>query len=85
MVTTLRIPIELKRRINRIAAKEARSAHSFMLEALARHAARAEKYAAFLDEAELASEEARAGARTYSVEEVREAIQKRRMRSRKAR
>lgn len=45
--TSIRLPPELKARVEDAAAREGTSAHSFMLEAIAEKAERAERRAAF--------------------------------------
>jgi predicted transcriptional regulator len=49
--TSLKLPPELKARIDGIAKATGTTAHAFMVEALEREADRAERYARFLEEA----------------------------------
>jgi predicted transcriptional regulator len=47
-VTSLKLPDELKKRIAALAAGNGRSAHAFMVEAIAREMERAESFREFL-------------------------------------
>jgi predicted transcriptional regulator len=50
--TTVRLPDQLKARVERIAAQHGSTAHAFMLEAIAEAAERMERHQAFVAEAE---------------------------------
>jgi len=51
VATSLKIPPELKARVDAAAQAAGKSAHAFMLEAIEHETARAERYEAFLAEA----------------------------------
>lgn len=52
--TSLKLPADLKARVEAAAKRAGTSAHAFMMEAIARETSRAERYAEFLDEAKQA-------------------------------
>jgi predicted transcriptional regulator len=56
--TSLKIPEDLKRRIERLASAANKTPHAFMIEALARETERSELSARFADEAARSEEEA---------------------------
>lgn len=65
--TSLKLPGDLKRRIERLAAAANKTLHAFMVEALAREAERSELRARFADEAARSEEEALSGAKTFEL------------------
>lgn len=68
--TTLKLPEDLKVRINRLAKETGRSAHSLMLEALQREVSREERVRDFVREARDADAGIEAGAEVYGAEDV---------------
>ena len=68
--TTLKLPEDLKARINRLARETGRSAHSLMVEALEREVSREERLRAFVREAMDADAAIEAGAEVYGAEDV---------------
>lgn len=65
--TSLKLPEDLKRRIERLASAANKTPHAFMVEALAREAERSELRARFADEASRSEEEAISSGRTFDV------------------
>jgi len=68
--TTLKLPEKLKIRIARLAKETGRSAHSLMVEALAREVAREERMRGFVREALAADAAVEEGAAVYPAEDV---------------
>lgn len=73
-VTTLRIPAPLKKRLQRAAKLTDKSAHAFVLEAIARHSTHTEQYAKFLEAARRSKRETDAGAKTISLSEAKKRV-----------
>ena len=69
-VTSLKLPDELKKRIASLVAGSGRSAHAFMVEAIARETERAESFRAFLQDAREAEDEVLRTGKVYDAEEV---------------
>ena len=65
--TSLKLPEDLKRRIERLASAANKTPHAFMVEALAREAERSELKARFADEASRSEEEAISSGRTFDL------------------
>ena len=65
--TSLKLPEELKRRIERLASAANKTPHAFMVEALAREAERSELRARFADDAARSEEEAFASGKTFGL------------------
>ena len=65
--TSLKLPDELKRRIESLAAKARKTPHAFMIEALAREAERLELRARFAAEAARAESEAMASGKAVAL------------------
>ena len=65
--TSLKIPEDLKRRIERLASAANKTPHAFMVEALAREAERSELRARFAEEAARSEEEALAGGKAFEL------------------
>lgn len=65
--TSLKLPEELKRRIERLATAANKTPHAFMVDALAREAERAELRARFADEAARSEEEAMASGKAFEL------------------
>ena len=65
--TSLKLPEELKRRIERLATAANKTPHAFMVDALAREAERAELRARFADEAARSEEEAVASGKAFEL------------------
>ena len=65
--TSLKLPEELKRRIERLASVTNKTPHAFMVEALAREAERLELKARFADEAARSEEEALSGGKAFGL------------------
>jgi predicted transcriptional regulator len=68
--TTLKLPRALKARIGRVAKKTGRTPHAFMIEALERQTARAERMEEFVREALAADRAIDAGGEVYAAEDV---------------
>lgn len=68
--TTLKVPDELKARILAAAKAEQKSPHAFMVEALAKQTALAERRLAFVNEAHLAEQEVAEYGLVYDADEV---------------
>src|SRR5256885_12080111 len=65
--TSLKLPDDLKRRLERLAAHARKSPHAFMLEVLAREAERSELRERFAAEAAQSEHEALSGGKTYAL------------------
>src|SRR5215831_7823400 len=65
--TSLKLPEELKRRIERLASAANKTPHAFMVEALAREAERSELRARFADEAARSEEEALSTGKAFEL------------------
>ena len=65
--TSLKLPDDLKRRIERLAGAAKKTPHAFMVEALSREAERSELRARFAAEAGASEAEALAGGKTYPL------------------
>lgn len=69
-VTSLKRPDELKKRIAALVLGSGRSAHAFMVEAIARETERAESFREFLKDAREAEDEVSRTGKAYDAEEV---------------
>jgi predicted transcriptional regulator len=65
--TSLKLPENLKRRIERLASAANKTPHAFMVEALAREAERSELRTRFADEAARSEEEAFSSGRAFEL------------------
>jgi len=65
--TSLKLPEELKRRIERLASAAKKTPHAFMVEALAREAERSELRAQFADEAARSEEETQSSGKVFDL------------------
>ena len=65
--TSLKLPDDLKRRLERLAAHAHKTPHAFMLEVLAREAERSELRERFAAEAAESEQEALSGGKTYAL------------------
>jgi predicted transcriptional regulator len=65
--TSLKLPEDLKRRIERLASAARKTPHAFMVEALAREAERSELRARFADEAARSEEEALSSGKAFEL------------------
>ena len=65
--TSLKLPEELKRRIERLASTAGKSPHAFMVEALTREAEQSELRQRFATDSALSEKEAMASGKTYSL------------------
>lgn len=68
--TSLKLPDELKRRVNALAALANKSPHAFMVDAIEQEAGRGEKYQQFLAEAEISWQEYQKTGIAYAAEDV---------------
>ena len=68
--TTLKVPEELKARIAAAAKAEEKSPHAFMVDALAKQTALAERRLAFMNAAHIAEQEIAEYGLVYDVDEV---------------
>ena len=68
--TTLKIPSELKARLNALAEAEGKSPHAYMIEALERQAERAERQRAYLAAGDAALHEYERTGIAYAMEDV---------------
>jgi len=75
--TSLKIPDELKRRIEVLAAEARKTPHAFMVEALAREAERMELRARFAAEADASEAEALKGGKAISLGTAFDYLEKR--------
>jgi predicted transcriptional regulator len=66
--TSLKLPDDLKRRLERLAAHAHKTPHAFMLEVLAREAERSELRERFAAEAAESEQQTLAGGKTYALE-----------------
>lgn len=65
--TSLKLPEDLKRRIERLADAANKTPHAFMVEALAREAARLELRARFADEAARSEQQALSSGKAFDL------------------
>jgi predicted transcriptional regulator len=65
--TSLKLPEDLKRRIERLASAANKTPHAFMVEALAREAERSELRARFADEAARSEAEALSSGKAFEL------------------
>jgi len=65
--TSLKLPEDLKRRIERLASAANKTPHAFMVDALAREAERSELRARFADEAAISEEEAFSSGKSFEL------------------
>lgn len=65
--TSLKLPEDLKRRIDRLASAANKTPHAFMVEALAREAERSELRARFADDAARSEEEVLSSGKAYEL------------------
>ncbi len=65
--TSLKLPEDLKRRIEQLASAAKKTPHAFMIEALAREAERSELRARFADEAARSEQEAFANGKAFEL------------------
>ena len=70
VATSLKLPADLKARVDALAEAAGKSPHAFMVEAIEREAARAECYEVFLAEAQEADEEMERTGQYYAAEDV---------------
>lgn len=70
VATSLKLPAELKARVDALAEAAGKSPHAFMVEAIEREAARAERYEAFLSEALEADDDMERTGLYYAAEDV---------------
>ncbi len=74
--TTLKLPDELRARVERLARATGRSAHRVMVEAVAREVEREERLQALVAEALAADREIEAGGEVYAADEVHDWIER---------
>jgi len=72
IATSLKLPSELKARIEALAEAAGKSPHAFMVEAIERETARAELYERFINEALEAEREMERSGLYYAAEDVLE-------------
>ena len=70
VATSLKLPSELKTRIEKLARKSGKTTHAFVLSALEEHVARSELADQFLEDAVAADKRMRRTGVGYDVEEV---------------
>ena len=70
VATSIKLPEELKARVEAAAEAAGKTTHAFMLEAIERETARAERYEAFVDEALQAEREMERTGLYYVAEDV---------------
>jgi predicted transcriptional regulator len=75
--TSLKLPDDLKRRLERLAAHARQSPHAFMVEVLAREAERAELRERFAAEAAESEQQALSGGKTYALSKAFDYLEKR--------
>ena len=75
--TSLKLPEELKTRIQSVASREGVSSHAFMVGALQRAAEQTEAHQSFIDDAMAALEDIRSGGPVYAAEDVHKWIKQR--------
>ena len=68
--TSLKLPEDLKARVQAAAEAAGRTPHAFMVEAIERETARAERYEAFVDDAVRADREMKRTGLHYASEDV---------------
>ncbi|MFN0037956.1 MAG: CopG family ribbon-helix-helix protein [Burkholderiales bacterium] len=68
--TSLKLPDDLKKRIDTLVAQRDQTAHAFMVEAIRRETERAELRRQFMDEAKAAHTEVLRGGNAYEAAEV---------------
>lgn len=68
--TSLKLPVALKRRIDRLARQEGHSPHALMIEALTVHVEDAERRQAFIEDALEAEHDVAASGAAYLLEDV---------------
>ncbi len=68
--TSLKLPDELKKRIDALVAQRNQTAHAFMVEAIRRETERAEQRRQFIEEAQVADNEVKRSKRAYEAAEV---------------
>jgi predicted transcriptional regulator len=77
IATTLKLSAKLRAEVKRLARKEGKSPHAWMVDAVAAQAERSAKRAAFVADALKAAEEVDRGGETYAAEEVHEYLRSR--------
>lgn len=75
--TSLKLPDDLKRRLERLAAHAHKTPHAFMVEVLAREAERSELRERFAAEAAESEREALASGKAYALDETFDYLEKR--------
>lgn len=75
--TSLKLPDELKRRLERLAAHARKTPHAFMLEVLAREAERSELRERFAADAAQSEQEALSGGKTYPLADTFDYLERR--------
>ncbi|MGC4119238.1 MAG: hypothetical protein QM765_32670 [Myxococcales bacterium] len=70
ITTTLKLPEELRAKVQGLAAKAGKTPHAWMLEAIAAEAERSARRAAFIADAVESAREVRESGQTYSADEV---------------
>lgn len=89
VATSLKLPDDLKRRLERLAAHARKTPHAFMVEVLAREAERSELRERFAAEAGQSEQQALEGGKTYRLSDTFDYLERRiagkRMRRPKAR
>ena len=70
IATSLKLPEDLKTRVEAAAEAAGKTSHAFMVEAIERETARAERYEAFIDEALEAEREMERTGVHYAAEDV---------------
>mgnify|MGYP001171538341 CR=1 FL=1 len=68
--TSLKLPDDLKKRIEELVARRNQTAHAFMVDAIRRETERAESRRQFMDEAQAAHEEVLSSGRAYTAAEA---------------
>jgi predicted transcriptional regulator len=76
VATSIKLPSELKDRIQRLADLSHRSAHSVMIEALEREVAREERLYAFVQEALRSDRDVEEGGSVYRAEDVHDWLER---------
>ncbi len=75
--TSLKLPDDLKQRLERLAAHAHKTPHAFMVEVLAREAERSELRERFAAEADESERQAFSGGKTYALDETFDYLEKR--------
>jgi predicted transcriptional regulator len=75
--TSLKLPDDLKRRLERLASHAQKTPHAFMVEVLAREAERSELRERFAAEAAESERQALSGGKTYALDETFDYLEKR--------